>query len=404
MCIVFVRPGRGRPPTFQLSETLRSGAFWEHSPMFPQDSLGNGYCIAGPTGQQLFRLHPERAFFYRADIALLADLHPQRVVVTPSEPQQVNVSVRGWPCRTVVSATDRDDQFLWDGTIVSAIPGLLDCRPIMMGWLPVSARDSWLDLEPIRLALNQSAPPGWCVCFPDLPAHWTWVCFHAGKVVKVAFEEHLVPLAAGNNAVADDLVQARAPENGQSLNDAAYTDPAVVPETSPSPRDGNRTSSHHADRSSHRTTPWHAAVMMCLAGALSLVASYGGMQISTVACAVILLQYPLPGAVCFAEQITQADSMQHVALYRPLDMPPDRRPLPTPVRAGMTTIRSAEGRKVISPDALTVGVPRDECCDVLDPDLLHLTTLLEDSLASPGSQAFFLAATLIETLLEHTAE
>ncbi|CAE7870876.1 unnamed protein product, partial [Symbiodinium microadriaticum] len=364
----------------------------------------NGYCIAGPTGQQLFRLHPERAFFYRADIALLADLHPQRVVVTPSEPQQVNVSVRGWPCRTVVSATDRDDQFLWDGTIVSAIPGLLDCRPLMMGWLPVSARDSWLDLEPIRLALNQSAPPGWCVCFPDLPAHWTWVCFHAGKVVKVAFEEHLVPMAAGDNAVADAIVQARAPENGQSWNDAAYTDPAVVPETPPSPRDGNRTSSHSADRRSHRMTPWRAAVMMCLAGALSLVASYGGMQISTVACAVILLQYPLPGAVCFAEQITQADSMQHVALYRPLDMPPDRRPLPTPVRAGMTTTRSAEGRKVISSDALTVGVPRDDCCDVLDPDLLHLTTLLEDSVASPGSQAFFLAATLIETLLEHTAE
>ncbi|CAE7906300.1 unnamed protein product [Symbiodinium microadriaticum] len=190
MCVVFVRPGRARPASFQLSETLRSRLFWEHSPVFPQDSLGNGYCIAGPTGQVLFRLHPERAFFYRADIALLADLHPLRAVVTPAEPQQLDVSVRGWLCRTVVAATDRDDQTLWDGTVTSAIPGLLDCRPLLMGWLPVSSRARWLDLEPIRLALNQSAPPGWRICFPDLPAHWTWVCFHEGTVVRVALEEH----------------------------------------------------------------------------------------------------------------------------------------------------------------------------------------------------------------------
>ena len=402
MCIVFVQPGRGRPPAFQLSETLRSCAFWEHSPMFPQDSLGNGYCVAGPTGQQLFRLHPERAFFYRADIALLADLHPLRVVVTPSEPQQVNTSVRGWLCRTVVSATDRDDQFIWDGTTISAIPGLLDCRPLMMGWLPVSARAHWLDLEPIRSALNQSAPPGWCVCFPDLPAHWTWVCFHAGKVIKVAFEEHPGPLFADTTAATGRSVQDRLSDSDQLWSSEAGQDSATATATFTLPRDDNtRVSQQRLDRRGHRPTPWHVAVAMCLAGALSLIISYGELQISAVACAVILSHYPLSGAFCLAGTLTQVESMQHAALHHAPGMPPDRRPLPTPVRAGMTTDRHVVNRKVPSHDALVATVPWDECNAVLEADLMHLTTLLEESLAAPGSQALFLAATLLETLFEH---
>ncbi|CAE7260031.1 unnamed protein product, partial [Symbiodinium sp. KB8] len=169
MCIVFVQPGMARPGSFSLRTMLCSHLPWEHSPIFPRDSLENGYCAVGPGGQVLFRLHPERAFYYRADIALLTDLHPLRAVITPAAPQPSDVCVRGWICRAVVAATDRDDQVAWDGTVVPAVPGLLDCRPLMLGWLPVTAPTFWLDLEPIRHALNQSAP--------------------AGKVVVVAFEE-----------------------------------------------------------------------------------------------------------------------------------------------------------------------------------------------------------------------
>ena len=163
---------------------------------FPRDSLGNGYCVAGPQGQTLFRLHPERAMYYRADIALLTHLHPFRAVVTPANPQPDDVCVRGWVCRAVVAATDRDDQVAWDGSVQSAIVGLLDCRPLFLGWLPVTSASDWLDLEPIRAALMQSVPDGQQVVFPGMPPHWTWTCFVPGQVIQVSLEpsdEHMQP-------------------------------------------------------------------------------------------------------------------------------------------------------------------------------------------------------------------
>ena len=64
MTIVFMMQGVARPPPFSLAAMLRTHLPWEHSPVFPSDRLDNGYCVAGPRGQVLFRLHPERACFY----------------------------------------------------------------------------------------------------------------------------------------------------------------------------------------------------------------------------------------------------------------------------------------------------------------------------------------------------
>ncbi|CAE7777849.1 hypothetical protein AK812_SmicGene16718 [Symbiodinium microadriaticum] len=187
MCISLLRRGSARIGPFHLPAMLNSHLSWEHSPMFPRDTLGNGYCVAGPQGQILYRLHPERAFYYRSDIALLVGLHPFRTVVTPASPQPSDVCVRGWECRAVVAATDRDDQITWDGDVHPATVGLLDCRPLLLGWLPVSSREHWLELGPLRDALARHAPHGWQVVFPAFPAHWTWTCFAPGQVITVAY-------------------------------------------------------------------------------------------------------------------------------------------------------------------------------------------------------------------------
>ena len=404
MCVVFVRPGRARPASFQLSETLRSRLFWEHSPVFPQDSLGNGYCIAGPTGQVLFRLHPERAFFYRADIALLADLHPLRAVVTPAEPQQLDVSVRGWLCRTVVAATDRDDQTLWDGTVTSAIPGLLDCRPLLMGWLPVSSRARWLDLEPIRLALNQSAPPGWRICFPDLPAHWTWVCFHEGTVVRVALEEHNDHMPAAVGIVRGSLTHSPGHEGNGSGNVKDCPAPVACPAVAVAATRTRSGVSCRQPRPIKQQIPksWHTVVTMCVAGAISLALSCCDMNVGIVACAMILSSHPLPSVICLADQFAPAEGMQAFASRSsPLQPSWTRRPLPTPARSGLAAAHNDKERKNLgchlpAPNELHTGDRK-----TLSDELVNLATLLEDSLASPASEAFFLAATLLETLLEH---
>ena len=48
--------------------------------------------------------------------------------------------------------------------------------------------EPWLDLEPIRHSLNQSAPDGWCAAFPGFPSHWTWACVEQGQLIVVVFE------------------------------------------------------------------------------------------------------------------------------------------------------------------------------------------------------------------------
>ena len=195
MCLTFVRVGRQRPPTFSLPAMLCTHIPWEHSPVFPRDRLDNGVCAVGPRGQVLFRLHPERAFYYRADIALMTELHPLRVVLTPAAPQPTDVCVRGWSCRAVVGATDRQERTVWNGDIITPTVGLVDGRPLLRGWITVSTWDSWLDLAPIRQIFEQFVPPGWQVVFPGLPAHWTWLCFAPGQILTVALAP--VPAPSG---------------------------------------------------------------------------------------------------------------------------------------------------------------------------------------------------------------
>ncbi|CAE7423882.1 unnamed protein product, partial [Symbiodinium microadriaticum] len=227
-------PGARRFGTFNLPAMLTTHLPWEHSPVFPRDTLGNGYCVAGPQGQVLYRLHPERAFYYRSDIALLAGLHPFRTIVTPAVPQPTDVCIRGWECRTVVAATDRDDQVSWDGTVCTATVGLLDCRPLLIGWLPISSRDAWIDLRPIRATLSRLTPPGWQIVFPGLPEHWTWTCFVSGQVIVVA----LAPTVEANletflaSLTAPDDLTSEGSDDELSRHEVNSTSNIVVPASS----------------------------------------------------------------------------------------------------------------------------------------------------------------------------
>ncbi|CAE7543989.1 Kcnh2 [Symbiodinium sp. KB8] len=184
-CVAFRRPGARRHVGFDLEAMLATRAGWEHSPVFPRDRLDNGYCVVSQQGERLFRLQPERAFYYKADIALLTGLHPLRVIVTPASSQPDDVSVNGWVCRAVVAATDRQERYNWDGSIDTPTICILDCRAAFLGWGVVHTWEPWIDLEPIRHSLNQSAPDGWCAAFPGFPSHWTWACVEPGQLIVV---------------------------------------------------------------------------------------------------------------------------------------------------------------------------------------------------------------------------
>ena len=187
-CVAFVRLGSRRPDAFDLNDMLRTHLGWEHDPAIPRDSLENGYCVVGPNGYCLFRLHADHARHHQADIALLTGIHPERLVLTAALGEVDDVSVNGWECRAVVAATDRQERYDWQEGRSAARVGILDCRAALMGWLVVQTWDDWLMLEPIRRNLDLSAPEGWHVVFPQFPRHWTWTWLQSGQVVIVAYE------------------------------------------------------------------------------------------------------------------------------------------------------------------------------------------------------------------------
>ena len=186
-CIAFVPSGSRRPEAFDLGAMLRTHLGWEQNPTLPRDSLDNGYCIVGRRGQCLFRLHADRARLYQSDVALLVDVRPDRVVLTPASEQPMNVCVNGWDCRAVVAATDRQERYDWSEGRATARVGLLDCRAALLGWLVVHTWDDWLLLDPIRRHLDLSAPEGWHTIFPQFPRDWTWIWFQPGQIILVAY-------------------------------------------------------------------------------------------------------------------------------------------------------------------------------------------------------------------------
>ena len=200
-CVIFARPGSRRPWAFDLGAMLRSHLGWEQNPTLPRDSLDNGYCVVGPRGQCLFRLHADRARHYQSDPALLAGLHPLRIVLTSAVEQPMNVCVDGWECRAIVAATDRQERYDWhEGRSVARV-AILDCRAALLGFMVAHTWDDWLQLEPIRGNLDLSAPDGWHTVFPQFPRHWTWTWLQSGQIILVAYEEN----ASAFQLLCDDL-------------------------------------------------------------------------------------------------------------------------------------------------------------------------------------------------------
>ncbi|CAE7487959.1 HBS1L, partial [Symbiodinium microadriaticum] len=419
MCLTFLRRGAVRYGPFSLPTMLESHLSWEHSPVLPRDNLGNGYCVAGPRGQILCRLHPERAFYYRSDIALLTDLHPFRTVVTPAAPQPTDVCVDGWECQTVVAATDRDDQVSWDGTVTPAIVGLFDCRPLLLGWLPISSKEAWIDLLPIKEALSRSAPPGWQVVFPGVPMHWTWICFATGQVIMAAME----PLVDANLAA----VIARIPDSITRVEppiapDAEHVLSGASSETSLGQEDEARHGpvvNHYRHGDRRDTGPWSTALQICcLFGLLTVLPVEVISSGAVVFCALVAIGPPTARIVYLWSILFGGGQVPVTAMQRHPCCPGpsvgngpthETRPpfetagvlwyIPTPCRAGWRPPGLPQEE-----DATAVFVtPHDPAFTAFDICGESLVTLLDEASFRDDKWAF-LASTLLETLQEHFEE
>ena len=462
-CCISFMPRHSPPVYSDLLRMLRSPDVWNRGLGVATMHLANGYCVVTATDFFLFRLLPGREMYYRQDIASVARLHHSRLRLVPAAQQPGDVAISGWNCRAVLAAVPSVLSTSWDPTPTARTTGILDARPLLLGWMPLHTHHDWLDLTSLADGLNQSAPEGWCVVFPAFPRHWTWIWFSEGQILIAAFAQQT------------NLAEVAGSSDWEPVHDTHDDDPEDdrVSESSPFPTASggmHQTAPAAELGSTHRTTRQNADMPVednictaklrepssanagrkqghacsLLMGELSdaillslLLACYpteivGGMLvclfvwtsqarglqsrgcIRPVIRIPALLRLPILAA-CLPHLVFGVQGMQHTGFQPDKQLPLHgiRRPVPTPVRhaTGFTLGMPCplvhppfdnhpcpSGLQQVSAPR-PINAPEQDLCS-----LEQFRTLLEESVARPDNQAFFLAATLLEAVFEHLEE
>ncbi|CAE7773963.1 unnamed protein product [Symbiodinium sp. CCMP2592] len=368
------------------------------------------YLIATDQGISPFRLLPERSMFLRADL-----------------PLQRDATVYGYPCRNVVLLTHdhgpRSDE--------EEISCLVDCRPLLLGWLPLYTNGGHVNLNFLKASLQPSASEGWEVNLRGIPRHWTWTWLEPGQVIAATLVRRVVPTVPAadvhgeDHGTSDDNLDGHLPHasaaNGQVDHHGTgpgseVVDAALAPLNTGYVDVPLRTRQHllwgllaTAVAALSMTGLLLLCSRVCVPcsyhhvtggagegtrGILALAAlgtrrrALGFAAISAIALAIEL---PGVGAVC----PSGVDVVGVSKNKRPdLASTHGPRPLPTPCRslchnAGPVT-------RVSRGSGHGDGPIRSPCPE-------RLVTLLEESVQCTGGYPFFLAATLVDTLVEHFA-
>eukprot|EP00439_Symbiodinium_sp_Y106_P046948 s2637_g6.t1 len=94
---------------------------------------------------------------------------------------------------------------------------------MLLGWLLLLSDQGWVDLELLRDALTQSAPPQWAASFINFPDHWTWTWIEPGQVIIA----HFVPRGARIPTPLITPVIPRSAQDGQGEVSSAAGDVLV---------------------------------------------------------------------------------------------------------------------------------------------------------------------------------
>ena len=422
-CVLFVPPGEPIGPAVALAEMLQSPIAWDARATCFSEGPADRFCLVGAGFHRDFLLQPHRAMYYRQDIALMFAVAPHALVLTPARDHANDISLYGRECRTAVAvgstpAAGRGQSVL----------ALLDCRAIFEGWTQTVVSDGWLDADAVRRHFSRGSPRGFQVCLSGCPQHWRWLYLEAGQVVRIFFqfeEDQSItdPDTADDPTDSSQYPGFESPADSSGLWRAHGTSGSL---------DENGTS-HATGEGGDRWNRASAALLCLLLGEVFAYALALAIQ-------VVLWHLPADHSRATSRMRFQIGSM----------IPPRRQPRPRPctssghfrhncLRWGLLAgvcMCAAQGTNIatdLSDASLAhVGDRRQDvfvssrtqsdirpslkalprralptpCRSLakhptLADDIGPLQTLLESSLQLDDCPAMFLAATLIETLLEH---
>ncbi|CAE7846567.1 HERC1, partial [Symbiodinium sp. KB8] len=417
-CVTFVRRGEEVEFGCTLRQMLQTHLGWAPGPAFPQEAPGDRFCAVTTGFYCDFHLRPDRAPYYRSDLASRLYLSVLRMVVQPAAPRQEDVAIFGRLCRTVIAVGEswrRDDDEV----------GLLDCRPVLEGWWRVQTTDRWLDVGALRRNFDRHAPAGFVTVFSHCPRHWAWLWLEPGQVVRVSYARDEADTSGAHRdgeSSPEDLARPGAPSGdgehaSSSRSDGGLSAPsdAVASDVSGAPTSPARENVSSVERNSAQwkdtwtegllhaaclpSLLWLTSVLLTVFPELTLAIGFlfcvgqpprhrvlvALLGVSLCAASgVVAMGVADPDVRDGAGDAPAAVDLQHCFHSSWIHVP--GRPIPTPCRGAMPG-ECLPGVRVTAPD--------DFAC------LQGCLTLLQESAMRHDCCAFFHASTLLEVLWEH---
>ena len=429
LTITILPRGQIPAPILDIEVLLNFPISWERGPPYEVMTTHNCYCVATEGGHLLHESHAARSHYYRIDLARLVACPPDRLWYETARPRVRDAAVRGWPCDTVIAAASTAGR----PAHYPAHLILVDCRPMLQGWFVTWAEDGWLNIRLITEALGAFAPAGWAVALSGIPAQAGWMRLEPGQWAT-AFENPA--LAVVSRAIGWF-------PKPQPHKSRGYDIPSCVPAQSPAcalslpgtPRCPTGTSRvemwtvslkrlAYADGTC-RITPFLLVSLMYCGGAV--VRRFA--MVGILCCFFFTrLQRAAPPArcnrwsprVCLTRMTPPLAVLLLVSLIQPTASMQFRGVQAADTQANCAV--SSDPRLWPAPDSSGFSVPpvpwnprplptpcRSLAKTALPPTDLHyvqeepLCTLLQESVIH-DDRPFFLAATLLDTLVEHFTE
>ena len=178
-CVTVVWKGAAAPQQRDLASVLESMHSFAAAPCSPSDGHEDFYCLVSQDANRLFTLRPNRATYYKSDIAARIDCDVRELLLVPSAPQPQDADMFGHPCRSVVAALKTG--YLPPNLPVCAV--MLDARRILRGWLPMITHDGWISVTEVRHNLSRHLPTSWQVMIEDIPEDQDWIYCDHGMIL-----------------------------------------------------------------------------------------------------------------------------------------------------------------------------------------------------------------------------
>ncbi|CAE7939956.1 rbcL, partial [Symbiodinium necroappetens] len=385
---IFIRPEDSPPPTVvPLQVALLGRQHWGRNPSMPEPK-SHGICCTVFGADNILHMNVrEQRVNFRTQLANALGVSQCSMRIISSCPRVLDAAIDGFPCRSVI--------LVQEGTPLGS-PNLhwvlLDARALFLGWRSLPAPRGQLSCRNTVDDLLREVGSGWRLWLKDVPFSADILDTREGQVFAVeVIHERILPPQDGSGA-ANDVMAAPVTAASNRPAEDSHTGSDVAPSRGASsgqhPADNNgsansvrstdqrttRPDSRDAEVPSSDDSPAYAEVPFLL---LKQNYDHEWVTVRLYPGAIIAIDSRASNGRLFAIQVIGNGDLILI----------QSRQAPHHAVSSLADMLQCRDTDNIKPGM----------------SLLIMSEYVIDSVASHGSQAFFLAATLLETIFEHFA-